>query len=93
LQQRNVLDKWAREVLGLIGLVAVAEIRRATRPTSTRPTENPLAGSWSPPNPAASMATGDDRVAAGLDEALKPFQKRASEAEVRSLLSSPAMCF
>jgi hypothetical protein len=37
--------------------------------------------------PAAAMA------AAGLDEALKPFQDRASEAEVRSLLLSPVICF
>jgi hypothetical protein len=39
------------------------------------------------------MAAGDDPVAAGLDEALKPFQKRASEAEVRSLPSSPVTGF
>jgi len=37
--------------------------------------------------PAASMAAGDGSATAALGEALKPFQERASEAEVRSLVS------
>jgi len=33
------------------------------------------------------MAAGDGSATAALGEALKPFQERASEAEVRSLVS------
>jgi hypothetical protein len=33
------------------------------------------------------MAADDGRATAALDEALKPFQERAFEAEVRSLVS------
>ncbi|WVZ66963.1 hypothetical protein U9M48_016113 [Paspalum notatum var. saurae] len=33
--------------------------------------------------PTASMAAADGRATTALDEALKPFQERASEAEIR----------